>query len=163
MSWSPELTMSFFGPAKCPFFKLPKGVLGSDILFPYRSPSPQPHPDPTQHPETDPKRSQNRPETDPKRTRNGPETALAGGGFVGTGRGGGCKGKRKSRVLGGAEGQIFCFGAELPHQDCVKNFLSVGRVWASEAARKGEKDVALETYLPSRHPCPQQQCSHMVS
>ena len=30
----------------------------SDILFPYRSPSPRPHPDPTQHPETDPKRSQ---------------------------------------------------------------------------------------------------------
>ena len=36
-------------------------------LFPYRSPSPRPHPDPTQ-------RTRNGPETDPKRTRNGPET-----------------------------------------------------------------------------------------
>ena len=49
----------------------------SDILFPYRSPSPRPHPDRTQHPEKDPKRTWNGPETDPnrpKRTRNGPKT-----------------------------------------------------------------------------------------
>ena len=32
--------------------------------FPYRSPSPRPHPDPTQHLEMEPKRSQ----TEPKRT-----------------------------------------------------------------------------------------------
>ena len=45
------------------------GEWGSDILFPYRSPSPRPHPDPTQHPETDPKRSRNgakRSQTEPK-------------------------------------------------------------------------------------------------
>ena len=68
-------------------------TLFSDILFPYRSPSPRPHPDPTQHP----KRTRNRPETEP----NGPETdrngaemdrnqALWGGtagGFVGMGGG----------------------------------------------------------------------------
>ena len=53
----------------------------SDLLFPYRSPSPRPHPDPTQRPEngaeTDPKRSQtepNRPETD----RNGAEIEPSG-------------------------------------------------------------------------------------
>ena len=39
-------------------------VWASDILFPYRSPSHQPHPDPTQH-------LRNGPETDPKQTRNG--------------------------------------------------------------------------------------------
>ena len=49
--------------------------LHSDILFPYRSPSPRPHPDPTQHPETDPG---GRPKTDPKRTRNGPKRTRNG-------------------------------------------------------------------------------------
>ena len=44
--------------------------LSLHILFPYRSPSPRPHHDPTQHPETDPKRTRNRPETEP----NGAET-----------------------------------------------------------------------------------------
>ena len=70
----------------------------SDILFPYRSPSPRP---PT------PKRTRNGPETNPKQTRNGPERSQTepngaemdrneafrggmGGGFVGVGvRGGG--------------------------------------------------------------------------
>ena len=43
---------------------------GLNFFFPYRSPSPRPHPDPTQHPETDPKRTRNGPE----RSRNGAET-----------------------------------------------------------------------------------------
>ena len=68
----------------------------SDTLFPYRSPSPRPHPDPTQRsrngPETDPKRTRNR----PKRTRNQALWGGTAGGFVGRGGGGGCKGKRKS-------------------------------------------------------------------
>ena len=71
----------------------------SDILFPYRSPSPRTHPDPTQRTrngaETEPKRSR----TEPKRSRNGPKSSFSrwdGRGFVGVGRVGGCKGKRKS-------------------------------------------------------------------
>ena len=77
-------------------------TMGSDILFPYRSPSPRPHPDPTQHPETEPKRSQ----TEPKRSQTEPNGAKTepngaemdrnqafrggtGGGFVGVGGGGG--------------------------------------------------------------------------
>ena len=44
----------------------------SDILFPCRTPSPRPQPDPTQHSKTDPKRTRNRPES--LWTRNGPET-----------------------------------------------------------------------------------------
>ena len=50
----------------------------SDIPFPFRSPSPQPHADPTQHPEKDPKRTRNGPERTrnvPKRTRNGPKSS----------------------------------------------------------------------------------------
>ena len=64
---------------------------------------PRPHPDPTQHPEMDPKQTRNRPETEPKRSRNGAEMdrnqALWGGtagGVCRGGGGGGCKGKRKS-------------------------------------------------------------------
>ena len=63
------------------------------ILFPYRSPSPRPHPDPTQHPETDPKQTRHgakRSQTDPKRTETEPkwtEIRPSGvgrpGGFVG--------------------------------------------------------------------------------
>ena len=63
-----------------------RNYTGSDILFPYRSPSPRPHPDPTQHPETDPKQTRNRPETEPNGAEtepNGAETdrnqALSGG------------------------------------------------------------------------------------
>ena len=74
-----------------------------------RSPSPRPHPDPTQHPETDPKRTQNGPETDPngpEKDRNGPEmdrnqalwVGMTGGVCRDGGGGGGCKGKRKSLV-----------------------------------------------------------------
>ena len=68
----------------------------SDILFPYRSPSPRPHPDstltpprphptPRNGPETDPKQTRNgarRSQTDPnraKRSRNGPKSSLLGG------------------------------------------------------------------------------------
>ena len=60
------------------------GDLGSDILFPYRSRSARGHPDPTQHPETDPKRT----ETDPKWTEIKPLRVGRSGGFVGMG--GGC-------------------------------------------------------------------------
>ena len=45
----------------------------SDILFPYRSPSPRPQPVPTQHPEKGPKRTRNRPETEPKRSQTEPK------------------------------------------------------------------------------------------
>ena len=75
----------------------------SDILFPYRSPSPRPHPDPTQHPrngpETDPEQTRNgaeRSRTEPKWTKIKPSRVGRPGGFVGMGRGGGCKGKRIS-------------------------------------------------------------------
>ena len=92
----------------------------SDILFPYRSPSPRPHPDPTQHPEADPKRTQNRPETEPngakrsrngaKRSRNGPKSSFSGwdGRGVCRGRGGwgGCKGKRISLPKYGCKGTV---------------------------------------------------------
>ena len=65
-----------------------------------------PLPDPTQHPETDPKRSQIEPkrsQIEPKRSQTEPkwteiklfEVGRAGG-FVGVGGVGGCKGKRKS-------------------------------------------------------------------
>ena len=65
-----------------------------------------PLPDPTQHPETDPKQTRSgakRSQTDPKRSQTEPKwteikPSRVGqlGGFVGRGRGGGCKGKRKS-------------------------------------------------------------------
>ena len=61
---------------------------GSDILFPYRSPSHRPHHDPTQHPrngpETDPEQTRNgakRSRTEPngaKRSRNGPKLSFSG-------------------------------------------------------------------------------------
>ena len=68
----------------------------SDILFPYRSPSHRPHPDPTQHPRngpgTDPKRSQTEP-NGAERSQTEPKWAeiigwagrggLSGGGGVG--------------------------------------------------------------------------------
>ena len=70
-------------------------LLGSDILFPYRSPSHRPHPDPTQHPrngpETDPEQTRNgakRSQTEPngaKRSRNGPKSSPLTGGFDGMG------------------------------------------------------------------------------
>ena len=99
----------------CTHFRGPK-TLYSDILFPYRSPSPRPHPDPTQHPEKDPKRTRNRPGTEPngakrsqtepkrsKRSRNGPKSSFSGWDGRGVCRGmggqGGCKGKRKSLTL----------------------------------------------------------------
>ena len=78
-----------------------KSVRRVDILFPYRSPSPRPHPDPTQHPETDPKRSRKGAEKEPngakrsrngaKRSRNGPKFSFSGwdGRGVCRGRGGG--------------------------------------------------------------------------
>ena len=44
-----------------------------NLLFPYRSPSPRPYPDPTQHPETDPKQTRNSPETEPKRSETDPK------------------------------------------------------------------------------------------
>ena len=73
----------------------------SHILFPYRSPSPRPRPDPklTQHPETDPKQTQNGPETEPngaEMDRNKAFRGGTGGGLSGCGGWGGCKGKRKS-------------------------------------------------------------------
>ena len=71
-----------------------------------------PLPDPTQKPETDPKRTQNRPETEPKRSRNGAETEPngaemdrnqafrggTGGGFVGVGHWE-IKGRFRKRVV----------------------------------------------------------------
>ena len=89
--------------------KLKAGCVGTELLdsTTYRhlriviffSLTEAPLPDPTQHPETDPKQTRNRPETDPngpKRTRNGPKRpeimdrnqGLWGGtagGFVGMG------------------------------------------------------------------------------
>ena len=60
------------------------------------APSPRPHPDPTQHPETDPKRSQ----TEPKWTEIKPSRVGQPGGCRDGGEwGGGCKGKRKSLGL----------------------------------------------------------------
>ena len=98
----------------------------SDILFPYRSPSPRPHPDPAQHPETDPKRSQ----TDPKRTRNGakrsrngPKSSFSGwdGRGVCQGRGvGGCKGKRKPLTK-----CVFPNPAFNSQFSCFPSFLSI--------------------------------------
>ena len=87
----------------------PQRDQASDILFPYRSPSPRPHPDPTQHttqhPETDPTWTRNGPERtqmDPKRPKKDPkltEIKVSGegrpGGLSGW-RGWGCKAKRKS-------------------------------------------------------------------
>ena len=66
------------------------------------APLPDSTPTPTQHPETDPKRTRNAAETEPKRSQtepNGAETdrngaERTGWGFVGMGGGGGCKGKR---------------------------------------------------------------------
>ena len=68
-----------------------------------------PLPDPTQHPETDPKRTRNRSETEPngakrsrngaKQSRNGPKSSFSGWDGRGVRQGiagGGCKGKRKS-------------------------------------------------------------------
>ena len=85
----------------CDYFRY-----NSDILFPYRSPSPRPQPDPTQHPEKEPKRTRNRGETEPNGAETEPNGAEmdrnqafrggTGGGFVGVGGVGGCKGKRKS-------------------------------------------------------------------
>ena len=69
-----------------------------------------PLPDPTPSPPNTPKRTRNRPETEPngakqsrngaKRSRNGPKSSFSqwdgrGGGFVGVGGWGGCKGKKK--------------------------------------------------------------------
>ena len=51
-------------------FGLPFYLLASDILFPFRTPSQRPHPDPTQHPKTD---------LDPKRTETDQNQALWGG------------------------------------------------------------------------------------
>ena len=75
-SWSPTKTLAQIWTQQRKLLQKSSN-LTSDILFPYRSPSPRPHPDPTQHPDTDPKRTRNRPETDPKRSQtesNGPET-----------------------------------------------------------------------------------------
>ena len=93
---SPKLALKCFKPA----------LKRSDILFPYRSPSHRPHHDPTQHPRngpgTDPKRSQTEPngaersQTEPKWTKIKPSRVGRPGGFVGMGRGGGCKRKRIS-------------------------------------------------------------------
>ena len=71
----------------------------SDILFPYRSSSPRPHPHPTQHPETDPKQTRNGTQTEPngaEMDRNQAFRGGMGGGFVGVGGVGGCKGRRNS-------------------------------------------------------------------
>ena len=88
----------------CGAWHVPRNPQGSDILFPYRSPLP----DPSLTPPNIPKRTRNRPETDPngpKRTRNGLEmdrnqalgVGQTAGGLSGWGGGvGGCKGKRKS-------------------------------------------------------------------
>ena len=71
-------------------YQFRSGPYTSDILFPYRSPSPRPHPDPTQHRETDPKRTQNRPETEPKRSQTEPKwTEIK---LFGVGRAGGLSG-----------------------------------------------------------------------
>ena len=68
--------------------------------------SPRPHPDPTQHAETDPKRTQNRPETEPNGAETEPNGAEmdrnqafrggTGGGFVGVGGWGVVREKRIS-------------------------------------------------------------------
>ena len=59
----------------------------SDILFPYRSPSPRPHPDPTQ-------RTRNGPKTAPETEPNGAETEPNGAEIklFGVGRAGGLSG-----------------------------------------------------------------------
>ena len=88
------------------FFSLTEGL--APLPDPTPTP-PRPHPDPTQHPEKDPKRTRNRPQTEPngakwsRREPNGAEMDRnrafrggTGGGFVGVGGVGGCKGKRKS-------------------------------------------------------------------
>ena len=79
------------------FFSANPALKSSDALFPYGGPSPRPHPDPTQHPETALKRTQNgakRSQTDPKRTDTEPkwtEIKLSGvgrpGGLSGLGTG----------------------------------------------------------------------------
>ena len=99
---------------------------------------------PPNTPETDPKRTRNRPETEPKRSqtepngakrsRNGPKSSPLGwdgrGGFVGMGRGGGCKGKRVSlfwavqrlaRYLKWAKSRDWRFVLNTPiQQNCEK-------------------------------------------
>ena len=72
----------------------PWNSYNSDILFPYRSPSPRPHPTPRNAPETDLKQTRNGPKrtrNEPKRTQHRPKS----GGLSGWGGSGGCKGKRK--------------------------------------------------------------------
>ena len=83
----------------CLFVLLPITPQKCNYIVIFFSLTEAPLPDPTQHPETDPKRTQNRPETEP----NGAETepngaemdrnqAFRGGtgrGFVGVGGGGG--------------------------------------------------------------------------
>ena len=93
----------FETPTGPPDPRSPKTPQHSDILFPCRSPSHRPHPTPPKWtrngPGTDPKRSQTEPngaersQTEPKWTEIKPSRVGRPGGFVGMGRGGGCKGK----------------------------------------------------------------------
>ena len=62
-------------PLMMPMLLLACLAEGSDILFPYRSPSPRARPDPTHGTETEPKRSQ----TEPKRRTETDRIDLSGG------------------------------------------------------------------------------------